>query len=163
MHVRADAGADQTGNRDTAVGERRFHIIETGRYTVVDDCYNATRFRKASSDVLKEAKGRKVAVLGDTGELGTDEAALRRSRHTRRNSAALTRLYWQAGTSLASILRKQQKRQTRNWKIRHFADRESLMAELPKLLQDGDQILVKASHFMEYGKIVEMLETAQKL
>ena len=31
------------------------------------------------------------------------------------------------------------------------------MAELPKLLQDGDQILVKASHFMEYGKIVEML------
>ena len=47
--------------------------------------------------------------------------------------------------------------------IRHFADRESLMAELPKLLQDGDQILVKASHFMEYGKIVEMLETAQKL
>ena len=30
-------------------------------------------------------------------------------------------------------------------------------AELPKLLQDGDQILVKASHFMEYGKIVEML------
>ena len=41
--------------------------------------------------------------------------------------------------------------------IRHFADRESLMAELPKLLQDGDQILVKASHFMEYGKIVEML------
>ena len=47
--------------------------------------------------------------------------------------------------------------------VRHFADRESLMAELPKLLQDGDQILVKASHFMEYGKIVEMLETAQKL
>ena len=47
--------------------------------------------------------------------------------------------------------------------VRHFADRESLMAELPKLLQDGDQILVKASHFMEYGEIVEMLETAQKL
>ena len=41
--------------------------------------------------------------------------------------------------------------------IRHFADRESLMADLPKLFQDGDQILVKASHLMEYGKIVEML------
>ena len=31
---------------------------------------------KASLDVLQDGLGRKVAILGDKGELGTDEAAL---------------------------------------------------------------------------------------
>ena len=42
--------------------------------------------------------------------------------------------------------------------IRHFADRNTLMEKLPELLQNGDTVLVKASHFMEFGKIVEWLE-----
>ena len=41
--------------------------------------------------------------------------------------------------------------------ILHFADRDALMAKLPELLRQGDTILVKASHFMEYGKIVKWL------
>ena len=68
-----------------------------------------------------------------------------------------------ASDTFRASLAKAAKEADSKLEVRHFADRESLMAELPKLLQDGDQILVKASHFMEYGKIVEMLETAQKL
>ena len=41
--------------------------------------------------------------------------------------------------------------------VLHFADRDALMAKLPELLRQGDTILVKASHFMEYGKIVKWL------
>ena len=134
----------------------RFHIIETGRYTVVDDCYNANPVSmKASLDVLKEAKGRKVAVLGDMGELGTDEAALHAEVGTHAGTCGIDALY--CAGPLCEHLAKAAKEADPKLEVRHFADRESLMAELPKLLQDGDQILVKASHFMEYGKIVEML------
>ena len=140
----------------------RFHIIETGKYTVVDDCYNANPVSmKASLDVLKEAKGRKVAVLGDMGELGTDEASLHAEVGTHAGTCGIDALY--CAGPLCEHLAKAAKEADSKLEVRHFADRESLMAELPKLLQDGDQILVKASHFMEYGKIVEMLETAQKL
>ena len=134
----------------------RFHIIETGKYTVVDDCYNANPVSmKASLDVLKEAKGRKVAVLGDMGELGTDEAALHAEVGTHAGTCGIDALY--CAGPLCEHLAKAAKEADPKLEIRHFADRESLMAELPQLLQDGDQILVKASHFMEYGKIVEML------
>ena len=55
----------------------RFHIIETDHYTVVDDCYNANPVSmKASLKVLGDALGRKVAILGDMGELGENEKQL---------------------------------------------------------------------------------------
>ena len=116
---------------------------------------------KQGIETLQEAKGRKVAVLGDMGELGTDEAALHAEVGTHAGICGIDALY--CAGPLCEYLAKAAKEADPQLEIRHFADRESLIAELPKLLQDGDQILVKASHFMEYGKIVEMLETAQKL
>lgn len=89
----------------------RFHIIETGKYTVVDDCYNANPVSmKASLDVLKEAKGRKSAPLGDMGELGTDEAALHAEVGTHAGTCGIDALY--CADRSASILQKRQKRQT---------------------------------------------------
>ena len=162
MHVRLTLEQIKQGIETLQSVSGRFHIIETGKYTVVDDCYNANPVSmKASLDVLKEAKGRKVAVLGDMGELGTDEAALHAEVGTHAGTCGIDALY--CAGPLCEYLAKAAKEADPQLEIRHFADRESLMAELPKLLQDGDQILVKASHFMEYGKIVEMLETAQKL
>ena len=87
--------------------------------------------------------------------LGTDEAALHAEVGTHAGTCGIDALY--CAGPLCEHLAKAAKEADPKLEIRHFADRESLMAELPKLLQDGDQILVKASHFMEYGKIVEML------
>ena len=57
----------------------RFHIIENEKYTIVDDCYNANPMSmKASLGILKDAMGRKEAILGDMGELGEKENALHR-------------------------------------------------------------------------------------
>ena len=140
----------------------RNNLIEAKHYTIIDDCYNANPVSmKASLDVLNMGIGRKVAVLGDMGELGTDEAALHAEVGTHAGTCGIDALY--CAGPLCEHLAKAAKEADSKLEVRHFADRESLMAELPKLLQDGDQILVKASHFMEYGKIVEMLETAQKL
>lgn len=134
----------------------RFHILETGRYTVVDDCYNANPVSmKASLAVLKEAEGRKVAVLGDMGELGSDEAALHAEVGTYAGTCGIDALY--CAGPLCAHLAEAAKKEDPNLEVRHYADRETLRKELPSLLKDGDQILVKASHFMEFGQIVEML------
>ena len=41
--------------------------------------------------------------------------------------------------------------------VLYFADKEILMEQLPQILKQGDTVLVKASHFMEFGKLVERL------
>ena len=57
----------------------RFHILENEKknITVIDDCYNANPVSmKASLEVLQDALGRKVALLGDMGELGKNEVEM---------------------------------------------------------------------------------------
>ena len=55
----------------------RFKMIETDKMMIVDDCYNANPMSmKASLDVLHDGSGRRVAILGDMGELGENETAL---------------------------------------------------------------------------------------
>ena len=52
----------------------RNNLIEAKHYTIIDDCYNANpASMKSSLDVLAYADTRKVAILGDMGELGADE------------------------------------------------------------------------------------------
>ena len=42
----------------------------------------------------------------------------------------------------------------------YFADREKLTQTLINFVEAGDTVLVKASHFMEFPKIVKALEEA---
>ena len=55
----------------------RSNLIHKNGITIIDDCYNANPVSmKASIDVLSNAPGRKIAVLGDMGELGAEEKQL---------------------------------------------------------------------------------------
>ena len=48
----------------------RNNLIEAKHYTIIDDCYNANpASMKSSLDVLAYADTRKVAILGDMGNL----------------------------------------------------------------------------------------------
>ena len=135
----------------------RNNIIHTEKYTIMDDCYNANPVSmKASLDVLSTALGRKVAILGDMGELGADELAL---HYTVGEHAAQKQidLLLCVGTLSEEIV-KGAKAVNPEINAEVFTTKEELLEKLPELLVDGDSILIKASHFMQFEKIVNALQ-----
>ena len=135
----------------------RFHIIETGKRTIVDDCYNANPVSmKASLDVLQDALGRRVAILGDMGELGKDEVEMHREVGVYAAARDIDKIICVG--ELAGDMAEAARLAAPTKDIVHFAKKESLMEALPEMIRDGDTILVKASHFMEFEKVVEMLK-----
>lgn len=137
----------------------RFHIMETGRYTVIDDCYNANPVSmKASLDVLTDALGRKVAVLGDMGELGKDEEELHREVGVYAAFKNIDLLICVG--KLSAYMAEAAGHAAPAREVQHFETKEELIEAFPRLLKDGDTVLVKASHFMEFEKLVSALEKA---
>lgn len=134
----------------------RFNIIDTEQYTIIDDCYNANPVSmKASLEVLQDGANRRVAVLGDMGELGTDERALHAGVGTFVAGLNIDAIYC-AGT-LCEALAQAAVEAGFKGEVKHYDTRDNLMAALPALLHHGDTILVKASHFMQFPTIVEQL------
>lgn len=134
----------------------RFHIIETADYTVVDDCYNANPVSmKASLHVLHDALGRKVAILGDMGELGENEVQLH--EEVGREAAQQNIQLLICVGALSEHMAKAAREADPQMMVVHMDTLEEALSELPQYLQKGDTILVKASHFMHFEKIVEAL------
>ncbi|MBQ9064966.1 MAG: UDP-N-acetylmuramoyl-tripeptide--D-alanyl-D-alanine ligase [Blautia sp.] len=138
----------------------RFRMIDTPEYLVVDDCYNASpASMKGSLGILKDADGRKVAVLGDMGELGKDEAEMHRSVGTFAATCGIDLLIC-TGTlckEMAEAAKEAAASSGTDLKVIWEPDRESLLTHLPAYLQKGDTVLIKASRFMHFEKVVEML------
>lgn len=135
----------------------RFNIIDTERYTIIDDCYNANPVSmRASLEVLQDGANRRVAILGDMGELGTNERALHAGIGTYAAGLDLDAIYC-AGPLCEALVQAAVDGGFKG-EVKHYATRDDLMAALPALLQQGDTILVKASHFMQFPTIVEMLK-----
>ena len=135
----------------------RNHIIHTDKYTVMDDCYNANPVSmKASIDVLSTALGRKVAILGDMGELGTDERSLHYTvgEHAAEKNIDLLLCVGTLSREIANGA----KAKKPDINALTFQTKDELLEKLPELLINGDSILVKASHFMQFEKIVNALE-----
>ena len=139
----------------------RSHIIELADKVVIDDCYNANPVSmEAALDLLLQADGRTVAVLGDMFELGKEEAKL----HERVGGYAVEKgvdcLICTGKLSLhmyEGALKAAEAVEKPADGIHYFPDRESLLEGLAALLLPGDAILVKASHGMGFEKVVEQL------
>lgn len=135
----------------------RFHIIEGDRYTVIDDCYNANPVSmKASLDVLCDALGRKVAILGDMGELGANEAELHREVGVYAASKDVQALVCIG--RLSACMAEAARHAAPTKEVLHFDTKEEFLEHIPEILKDGDTVLVKASHFMEFEQIVKELQ-----
>ena len=137
----------------------RTNLIHTKGMTVIDDCYNANPVSmKASLDVLSKAGGRKIAVLGDMGELGEDEKQLHYEVGTYAGTLPIDLLLC-VGT-LSGKLAEGAKKQNPALTVKHYGTREEMTEELLATVKEGDAVLVKASHFMEFPKVVAALTEA---
>jgi UDP-N-acetylmuramoyl-tripeptide--D-alanyl-D-alanine ligase len=134
----------------------RTNLLQVGGMTVIDDCYNANPVSmKASIDVLAHTSGRRIAVLGDMGELGADEKALHYGVGIAVGQAGIDALFC-AGT-LAEEYVKAAAEVNLACSVFYFPEREAMTEALCAYVQEGDTVLVKASHFMEFPKVVEAL------
>lgn len=148
----------KTGIESATTISGRSNVIRVEDYTLVDDCYNANpKSMKAAIDLLSQVKGRKVAILGDMFELGENEKAL----HAEIGSYVVDKkidVLLLAGELSKNIL---------DAVSSHASDivvfYKSTTDELIELLSNeqiikkGDTILIKASHGMNYSKIVDKL------
>lgn len=135
----------------------RFNIVETGKYTVIDDCYNANPMSmKASLGVLNDVEERCVAILGDMGELGENEAALHREvgEYAGEQNIDEYIVVGELSKNISEAIREVKPEAD----LHTFETVEELIPALDTLLDEGDIVLVKASHFMGFDRIVEALK-----
>ncbi len=135
----------------------RFRTVEGKKCKIIDDCYNANPMSmKASLKVLAEADERKVAVLGDMAELGSDELLYHREVGECAGSLPID-LLLTAGPRAAAIAEAAAEKNPEMPYI-HFETVEALLRGLPALIRDGDLVLVKASHSMAFDRVVDTLK-----
>ena len=128
----------------------RANVINNGKIRIIDDCYNANPTSvKASLETLKNFNGRTVAVLGDMKELGTDELQL----HFDTGSYAK-----QIGIDVVLCAGPLAKSLANGADGKWYETKEELIKALPEIIKEGDTVLVKASHSMQFEKIVEFLK-----
>lgn len=135
----------------------RFKMIETDKLLIVDDCYNANPMSmKASLDVLHDGAGRRVAILGDMGELGENEIRLHEEVGAHAASCGIDCCICVGELSyhMAEAARKADP----GFSVIYVKNREQLLEHLKEYVQKGDTVLVKASHFMKFEEVVKALE-----
>lgn len=135
----------------------RFHIIETDKFLIVDDCYNANPMSmKASMDVMRDGSGRRVAILGDMGELGENEIALHREVGIHAASCGIDVCICTG--ALCEYMAQAAREAGTELEVIYEPSRESLLEHLGEYVQEGDTILVKASHFMKFEEVLKKLQ-----
>ncbi len=134
----------------------RSGIIKTDTLTIIDDCYNANPTSVAAAlDSLAMLSNRRVCILGDMGELGETAAKLHFETGAHAASKGVD-LVIACGELSENIAEGAKKSGCRN--VLHFKDKAELITELPKLIENGDAVLVKASHSRKFEEIVEALK-----
>ena len=134
-------------------GER--HHLSSG-VTVIDDCYNANpmSMRAALDDLAATAgAGRRVAVLGDMLELGSEE---------RRYHAEIGAHAAEVGVDLLVAVgpRSAATGEAFGGETHAVADAAAAAALVPSLLQGGDTVLVKASRGVGLEAVTQALTAA---
>lgn len=135
----------------------RFRILKAHDRTIIDDCYNANPVSMKSSLAVLAGAGqgsRRVAVLGDMGELGEDKVRLHR-QVGEAASGSCDRLV--AVGDLSRSLYEAALAKRPDLPAAWYPDAAAFLAHREEELEGGDIVLVKASHFMGFSRIVEAL------
>lgn len=136
----------------------RSHLVEAGDKVIIDDCYNANPVSmKAAIDLLATAPGRKVAILGDMFELGENEKAMHGEVGEYAAEKGIDLILCVGELSEAMY----QEAVGSGGNAKYYETREALEAVLNEILQQGDTVLVKASHSMAFENLVKCIQVNQ--
>ena len=117
--------------------------------TLIDDTYNANpASMHAALEVLAQAEGKRIFVLGDMGELGADAAQFHREIGIAARELGIESML-ALGTLSAEAVREF------GTGAQHFAEIEQLHAALDKQLDAQTTVLVKGSRFMKMERVVQ--------
>lgn len=139
----------------------RNNLIETDRYTIIDDCYNANpASMKASLDVLSFADTRTVAILGSMFELGETSEKMHYDVGVHAAEAGINVLICIGDLTCSTARGAEETTEKKglSTKVFYFDTKADFFREADNLLKEKDTILVKASHGMEFPKIVKYLQ-----
>lgn len=134
-------------------------IAARGGFTIVNDAYNASpdsMRASLSTFAATEVAGRRIAVLGDMGELGDFAEPCHRGVGAHAASLSLDRLIC-VGELAAFIAEGACEGGMDAARVGRAATVADVLEELDTLLEPGDAVLVKASHFMGLNRVVEGL------
>ena len=137
----------------------RMNVLEARGMRVIDDCYNANppSVRSALSILAgMQVPGRRIAVLGDMLELGDASREMHRSIGGYAAEMALDAL-WCLGPRALDIADAARVSGMSLSKIRHFQDKAELERCVLAEVEDGDAVLVKASHGLRLDTLVKKL------
>ncbi len=123
--------------------------------TLIDDTYNANPASlRAALKVLTQAKGKKLLVLGDMGELGADAAHLHAEIGAEARNLGVHKLFALGDLSGYAV-------EEFGSGARHFLRIEDLYAALEQELDADSTVLVKGSRFMKMERVVRHCTTLQ--
>ena len=137
----------------------RNNIIQVGGVTIIDDCYNANPVSmRASIEVLGKAPGRTIAILGDMGELGADELKLHYGIGEALEDNHIGYVFTVG--KLSEEINKSLSQTNSSCMAHHYDTVDGMLEDLLPIVRNGDTILVKASHFMNFSQVVEALKNS---
>ena len=115
---------------------------------VLDDTYNANPNSLAAGlEVLREARGERVLVLGDMGELGESSVDIHRRVGEMARKVGVQRVFAVGKLTEETV-------KTFGEGARHFVDQASLIAALAPSLHANVTVLVKGSRMMKMERVI---------
>ena len=154
--------------------EGRANVIDTGRITLIDDCYNANPDSVIAALIsLSKLASPRVAILGDMLELGERSDELHRQVGASAAHNGVDRLICCGDKALfiyegfvtcaggEKICGKPgfSAGSRKCGEAKHYPSKASLIADLPALIKKGDTVLVKASNGMKFDEIARLLSS----
>ena len=129
----------------------RMVVEKLQNYTLLNDVYNANpTSMEASLRVLSKASGRKVCILGDMLELGSQTAALHEKVVQEAEKLGIDVIIG-VGAQFRSVMN--------SACTCAFTSQDDMIHKLPDFLKPGDTILVKGSRGMHLEHTAEVIRT----
>lgn len=137
----------------------RSNLIHTDKITIIDDCYNANPVSvKAALSLLREAKGRRVALLGDMFELGENEKMLHYEVGAYAAALGTDVICCIGALSRNTFTGAKEYPGSKEIEVYHYDTKAAFLEEMSNRIATGDSVLVKASHGMHFEELVEKMQ-----